>query len=668
MAQARFSKAADAIALSSTTTKTFECLSEFLPWGSIGPQGELKPFDAFQIAGEPIIATTRVPEDLAFASISAEPGTKIVLADGARGFARDLQALDDIAGQQRLVILASPEEIEALEILKEHECPIWYMSPEEIQIGEVFPAHRERSSIVGATVRAAYTRLRSTTTVVECQSRALQSVAENLERATALVSDNEESDEADNILAKLYGILLECSECLFGTSEETRARLDKVQDLVGRHARWLDPNFTSEVLAVIRGLTMVVSYGSYGQEKIDALLRIVKNEPSGSWAVVARSPRTAEELHLGLNECGLDAPVLPISMMRPEHEFARVLVPAWPNGQKFSRLRSLAVAPDIHVLAYPFEAKWVSGHQARERRSQRLNRLSVEEQSSIVGIESRFLRSSEHPKPDLPAQDFGPELPVFRFEDRVARRRLRRPAAAREGEESREAQLVQFLGDCYSLLTEWAELPRLNNLINEADTSDSGLEHVRVSQLVPGDYVLFRASGEKEFIRQIAEDILGLEEYERVRDIAERWRSSLRRLGNSPSEVQHLLESFGLRRNPATVAGWLHSPDRIGPGNFKDIEIIAQAGKDTQLFSKRKEVAGAISHIRRAHIAAGKQLTQLILGELSGHLNNLDDQPVLLDLRYGEAWVVQVDKIDFERRNYPANSVNRLMWTDDMAS
>lgn len=668
MAQARFSKAADAIALSLRTTKTFECLSEFLPWGSIGPHGELKPFDAFQITGEPIIATTRVPEDLAFASNSAEAGTKIVLADGARGIARDLQALDDIADQQRLVILASPEETEALELLKEHECPIWYMSPEEILIGEIFPAHRERRSIVGATVRAAHTRRRTKTTVVECESSALQSVAETLERASAMVSDSEESDEADDILGKLYGILLECSECVFGTSEDTRARLDEVQALVRQQAKWLDPNFTSEVDAVVRGLTKVVSNGSYGQEKINALLKIIKNEQRGSWAVVARSPRTSEDLRLGLRECGLDTPVLPISMMRPEHEFARVLVPAWPNGQKFSRLRNLAVAPDIHVLAYPFEAKWVTSHQARERRSQRSNRLSVEEQSSIIGIDSRFLKPAEQPKYDLPAKEIGPESPVFRFEDRVARRRISRPATAREGEESRKAQLVQFLGDCYTLLTEWAEVPRLNNLIDKADTNESELEHVRVSQLVPGDYVLFRASEDKEFIRQIAEDILGPEEYEMIRNMAERWRSTLRRLGDSPSEVQHLLESFGLTRNPATIAGWLHSPHHIGPRNFEDIRVIARAGGDNGLLSKKKDVENAIRHIRKSHIAAGRQLTQLILGELAGHLNTLDDQPVLLDLEYGEAWVVQVDKIDFERWNYPANSVNRLLWAEDVTT
>ena len=195
-----------------------------------------------------------------------------------------------------------------------------------------------------------------------------------------------------------------------------------------------------------------------------------------------------------------------------------------------------------------------------------------------------------------------------------------------------------------------------------------GLTHVRVSQLDQGDFVLFRASEDKEFIRQIAEENLGLEEYGRIRTIAERWRSPLRSLGASTVEVQQRLEVCGLRRTSTTILGWLNNQYRIGPGDFRDIEAIARAAGDTELLSMRKDVEDAITQIRSTHIVAGRQLTQLILGELDGHLNNLDDQPVLLNLDYGAAWVVQVDTVDVKRQEYPSTSVNRLLWADDTAS
>ena len=163
----------------------------------------------------------------------------------------------------------------------------------------------------------------------------------------------------------------------------------------------------------------------------------------------------------------------------------------------------------------------------------------------------------------------------------------------------------------------------------------------------------------------IAEDNLGIDEYSRVRSIAERWKSSLRRLGRNPGQVQRRLVDHGLDRTPVTIAGWLGNPDRIGPGDPTDIEFIARAAGDEELLAKRTDIQNAISHIRGAHISAGGQLTQLLLGELREKLNQLGDQPVLLDLGYAEAWVVQVDMVETMRREYPVNFVNRLLLPDD---
>ena len=187
------------------------------------------------------------------------------------------------------------------------------------------------------------------------------------------------------------------------------------------------------------------------------------------------------------------------------------------------------------------------------------------------------------------------------------------------------------------------------------------------SGLSTGDFVLFRASGDKEFLRLIAEENLGAQEYQRIRDIAERWKVPLRRLGRGPAAIQRRLADHGLERTPPTVAGWLGNPDRIGPGNFDDIEAIATVARDTELLSIKEEVKDAITRIRGAHLTAGMQLTRLILGELRGRLNELGDQPTLLDLDYGQAWVVQVEAVETERREYPANQVNRLLWVADSA-
>lgn len=667
MAQVRFAEIMNAITLAPEHNNGFDSLSGFLPWGSIGPSGELKPNDAYQVAGEPIIAVTKVPEDLALASLSATVGTKAVLVDGARGLARDLQAFDDIADQQRVVILASLEETEELKLFRDRGCPIWHMSPDEILIGEASARSRTRTSLVGATIRAADMRQRVKVTVFNYHDSVLQAIAESLEHVAVMIDDGEEVHESEEILWQLLGILFECSECCFGVGRETKDNLQAVRSQVTQRGRWMDPEVTRKLEEVGSELESIITSGTYGQEKADALLNFIIDKQNESWAVATRSPRTAESLRTRFNDLRVNMPVLSVSEIRPDRDYAGIIVPAWPNERRFTRLKAQAVTPNIRVLVYPFEAERVVHYQKREYIRERSNRMEVEKCASILGIEPRFLIPLNRCEAEPPSNGQGPGLPpIFKIEDRVVQRRTKRPAVAVEGEDSREAQLVQFFGGCHALLTEWAELPRLNQLIDGTNTGGK-LTTVTVSQLSPEDFVLFRASGDKEFIRLIAEDILGMEEYEHVRALAERWKPSLWRLGTSPAAVRQHLDDHGLNRTMATVRKWLGSSDSIGPRDFRDIEFIAKVAGDMELLSIKKDVKEAISRIRGAHISAGKKLMQLLLGELGGRLNQLDEQPMLLDLDYGKAWVVQVDMVDTTRCKYPSNLVNRLLWDDDAA-
>lgn len=353
-----------------------------------------------------------------------------------------------------------------------------------------------------------------------------------------------------------------------------------------------------------------------------------------------------------------------------DHEYDAIVVPAWPNDQRFSRLRNLALTTDIRILTYPFEHKWVLRHQSRESARLREGRLDAERRASITEIDSRILagvddldRHAERPE----GQEITLDLPIFRLEERVARRRIEQPVGVASGEDSREARLVRFSGGCYALLTKWAGLPILNDLIGKSRGDNVKLVRAMASQLSAGDFVLFRVGSDTDFVRLIAEESAGVETYRRVRHISERWRSALRHLGSSPVAVQKLLADQGLVKTQATVSAWIDDPDRIGPRDEGDIEIIARAANDADLLSRKDEVIQAISQIRGAHLAAGMRLTKLILGELDGRLDELGDQPALLDLGYGQAWVVQVESVETRPQHYPVNQVNRLLWISESA-
>ena len=668
MPRAHLAKVADATTLAPKGAEQFARLSCFLPWGFIGQDGTLEPNDQYQVVGEPLIAATGVPEDLALACSRADTGTKTVLADGARRLAKNLQTFDDIAERQRLVILASPDESEELDLLKNRGCGVWHLSADEVLIGEAHAGRRTRASLVGATLRAAAVRRRCSVATVDCNDDVLQAAAASLEGVAEIIEGREEVEEVEEALGGLFRVLFECSECCFGVGEGVVHDLQAARDGMARHAKWLEALIVSALRDAVDALERAVTTGS-GGEKAEALLCILA-ERDGRWAVAARSPRSAERLREDLGDLGTDVAVLHVSAFNGDHEYDGIIVPAWPNDQRFTRLRNLSVAPDIRVLAYPFESKWVLRHQARERARSHMNRLDAEELSSITGIAPQLLfplNDAPSEEEDSQGREVAVDLPVFRLENRIAGRHVTQPLVAGSGEDSRQAHLVRFHGGCYALLTEWSELPVLNELIDGSRRDSAKLISVAASGLSTGDLVLFRAGGDKEFIRMIAEEGLGTEEYSRIRHVAERWKSPLPDLGDGPTAIQRRLAKNGLERTSATIAGWLGNPDRIGPGDYDDIEVIARVAGDTELLSIKDEVRSAISRIRGAHLTAGMHLTQLILGEIGSRVDELGDQPTLLDLDYGHAWVVQIASVETKRQAYPANQVNRLLWAADRA-
>lgn len=668
MTQARFARVLDSIALTPKHTKQHSQLSHFLPWGSIGHDGILKPNDPYQVTGEPLIATTNVLEDLALATSLSEIASKVVFIDGARRLARDLQAFDDITDRQRTVVLASPDENEELNLLNNRGCPIWHMSADEVLIGEAYTNGRARQSLVGATIRAAKIRKRFNLKKIDCRDDLLEAVAASLAHAAEIIKGKEETTEADAILARLFRILLECSECCFGVGEDTVSDLRSVQGYMVQHAKWLGKEIADIFEDAINKLDQAIPR-DFGRQKAEALLNTI-TEQDIRWAILTRSSRVAERLREEEDILGHDLPILPVSTVSPNHEYRGIILLAWPNARRFTRLKNLSVTAEIRILTYPFESAWLLHHQKQEHAWRWSNRIGEDTCSSILGIDRHLLSgldvTKSEEKPRYP-RETSLDLPALELEKRVMQRQNVQPPTATDDEDSREARLVQFFGGCHALLTEWAELPVLNDLIDSGKGERVKLTSATASRLSTNDFVLFRDSGDKEFLRLIAEEILGEEEYRSTRDLAERWKSALRRFQASlaPAELQQKLANHGIKRTLSTIVGWLDNPDRIGPRNHDDIEIIAKITADTELLSSKDEVKSAISRIRGAHLAAGMQLTKLILGELHGKLNELDDQPTLLDLDYGHAWVVQIESVHIEKQNYPVGQVNRLLWSAD---
>ena len=644
--------------------KRFENLYSLLSSGSIAHDGTLKSKDNYQ----PMVAMTSAPEYLSSACLKAEPATKMVFVDGARRIAGNLQAFDDIAERQRMVILASPDEREYIDQLGNRNCAIWKMSPEEILIGESSVDARARRSLVGATVRAADIRRRGKISAVDCEDALLQRVAMSLGRVMEMIKDEEESSEAERVAGNLRGILLDFSECCFGIGDGTMSNLADAKSYFTENKKYLEEEIKTGIQEALDGLEQAIENG-YGRNKA-GILHDMLSKRDGKWIVAARLTRTAECLREKLDPSnGFE--VRRLAEIDPESEYDGVIVPAWPNRWNFAKLVSMALAPDIRVLTYPFEKELVLHHKKYEEQRSRSNRMDVEKRSSILGIKPSYFPGAsgeETGEDETPRREMEIEVSsFFNFENRIRRRPRSQSIEIAEHKDARKAQAVYFFGECYALLTEWIQLPVLNEFVYKSGEEKPKLLQKNPSQLSPGDFVLFRAGGDKEFIRLVAEEILGEEQYRKTRETAELWKRALRVLGDGPEAVRAELAKHGLNRSLATIGFWLRNPDLIAPQKHSDLEVIADAAGDTQLISKKDEVKQAIDTVRQAHRSAGRELTRLILSGLeSGQLKELlDEQPVLQNFGYGEAWIVQVEFIESTLEMHPVGKVNRLLWLDE---
>ena len=573
IAGAHFERITETVSLGSAGTLSQDKLSEFLPWGTVSVGGEIRAGDDYQVFGEPLIAVSRSAYDLVDATAAAPEASKVVLVDGARGIVSDLQTFQDISDRQRVIILASLDEEEEIRLLRNQGCPVWYMSFDEIMLGEDQDVERSRSSLVGRTLRAARTRHMNRITAVECENDRLQIIADILDGVAAAVEGEEARAEVDEILARLYGTLMEVSECVFGVGDNAKHNLLEARDALERSLKWLVPEVADSLQSAVRLLEQASTDVSVSDAKAKALLDLL-SESQGRWVVAVRSTRASERIKEGLRSQGiLDVAVVPIQALQPEDEYQGIAVTAWPNGRRLSHLRNLAVTRDIRILSYPFERRWLAGYRKRENIRSRSQRMYAEERGALIGIEAELMpeANSQESVPSVESAVSSP--PILELEDRIARRPSVRPTVQRHGGETRRARGVDFNGSCYALMTEWAEIHVLNELIYGTRDTESRLQTKTANQLSPLDLVMFRAGGDKELIRMLAEDSLGTEKYERTRSLAERWKGALHILGNTPMRVHRRLERNGLVRGIPTISEWMGNPNRIYPRDGNDIAI-----------------------------------------------------------------------------------------------
>jgi hypothetical protein len=185
-------------------------------------------------------------------------------------------------------------------------------------------------------------------------------------------------------------------------------------------------------------------------------------------------------------------------------------------------------------------------------------------------------------------------------------------------------------------------------------------------ELQPGDLIIVREGGEKDILREVAEQLIGVETYGHLRRAAGFWRGQIRASEYKPEQLRKLLQEEGLDRGLPTLRYWMSEEGPIGPHDPEvSLPIIAAALGESPDSREWAACLSAIHNLRRLHVTTGFKLTQVLLHECGEAIQEHSEHETPFELSLGTVWLLEVEQVEAERRPWPYTQVNRIQWESD---
>jgi len=601
-----------------------------------------------QVDADPLIGTSFRPEYVAAACERSEAGTVKVFADGASALAAAPQAFDRIVERQRLVILADLGEVDRIWDLAGRGAVVWQPEAAAVIAGTSASVGPVSPSLFGPLIQASSNAAHLTIVLRSLPPTPVDDLARILHECTPPGSD------ADPDAAVLREILSGAWKCLrrlaswlnVPTGQNAASWQDQVhalrRSLLGQRP-YLEKSVATALATVIEELSALSRSDVAPAARRQALLaalqeRHVNNGVSG---VLARTATHAGAIQTFLTTAQIRAAVGTLTVLKGAGTFDHVVVASWPGSPRMRELWATSIAPRIDLLLCPFEIVWYEHARPqweRDRASWRVPPmwLPADAQPSSVGTGFNF-----------PTLDGVPEWARRGAADEQIRdERKAGPSSTDIPElDRRSARYVDFVGDCYAFLTLSHRVPILTDLFSRTSGQERHLKLGTVSELRPGDIILFRASGRGTVIEDIAKDELGAAEYIRLREVANLWRVGLQRLGSTVADIHSRLEHAGTDRTAQAVRQWLQDDDLIGPGRREDLARICALLIPALPGARIDEIWEAIRTIRIAHQGAGRILTHTLRKDIEESIPSLGGEETVFTIRNIQVTIVEVSDI-----------------------
>lgn len=645
-----------------------------LPFGELSEphsskQSWLKKWDERNPAGEPLVAVTHSAELLANYCIDATAKSKLVVINGLSRL-KQRQSYDDMAESQNLILFASRDEEEMIETLGNAPvpCKFWWLSADEINIGHGLPGKNGLSGLTGKVIQWANNHKQMSMEAIPCENQELESICLRLEELRGQLN-SDENDPLTKLISHAWRLLNDASGVIRPLTDLEKEKFASQIRLLRSETKgnvWLKPECAAALNDIADCIeSCLLGNGALGVNKASALYQVIRESQSAGlkYALLARNENQIVEVKSWLRQRNISLEIYSPRTLPDDKFFDRLIFLSWPGSHHLRRIVDLLVSPRITVLAYPFEARWLNQCKRRFQHRPKVPAVTISEKSEFVFHEktnkSAWLEDAQETV--LPSSTALSDTEIWNFEQRLRTVRKGKAASPTEASETITARYVSFVGDFYSFLMESHKLPIATSLVSGSLHTSQKLPERTVLDIKVGDFIVFPESGDREFIQDAADKLVG-SSAPQIRMRARKWKDALQKSGLTSDQFYQQARSLNHPRHSATIRHWFADSSQIGPREKDDLVLIALVTGDEEFESEIDGVRQAIERLWGAHQSAGMRLRDVLLQRLPQVIGQVEENGTQVDLgELGSAWIVQVDSIASDNEQRGRNEVNQLL-------
>ncbi len=302
----------------------------------------------------------------------------------------------------------------------------------------------------------------------------------------------------------------------------------------------------------------------------------------------------------------------------PKFYVDTAILAGWFSGEIVKKIVYSYTVQNIHVFTYECEEKWKKAHTKAwkiglnsEANNEIAKALFSKKIEGDVSQAYKAKLSKEDGEIVKQQDDFDLILQESRYRQFTAHGSV-------SSDQIVNAKAIGFVGGDFALFTGNHKVLVATKIITQISKQ---IEKKEVDEINIGDFIVVRETA-KDIIREVADSILEANHMSGLRKTAGLWREALKiEEAFSPTDdIIHRLQMAGCERNAQTIRNWLQSDDLIIPQDEEDLNYIAEVTGDSVLQEKMKDILLAGQFVKKAHIKAGRILSERLTESIAEKL------------------------------------------------